>query len=394
MTKDDFIRLYEKSLNGTLSPQEQHLLDAYDDDLRLDPKPWNATLMGDQDRTGRDIYKQLQDSMKQEQHQPVIRRWKWLRAAAIFLSLIGAGIWLWSHNHATQDKLAQSRRVSSYKNDIGPGGDKATLTLSNGSVIELDSAGNGVVSNSDGARVVKAKDGLLTYIADTGQAKEGGNADKPSFNIVSTPRGGQYKIVLPDGSKVWLNAASSLRFPAVFAGSERRVELRGQAYFEIAHSAAMPFFVALQTPAKKNLQVQVLGTDFDIMAYEDENFVNTTLVSGSVRVDDSRQALLLKPGEQAQLSAVGALHKEENADVDAATAWKNGRFEFNGNIKGIMRQIARWYNVEVKYEGNLSDKAFGGAISRAANVSEVLKILELTGSIHFIVDGNTITVIP
>jgi ferric-dicitrate binding protein FerR (iron transport regulator) len=396
MTKDDFIKLYEKNLSGDCTPDEKKMLEEYEDDFSLAASPWDPALMGEKEVTGDIMYAHIQAGMKTQGQQArtkriVLNRIR-LAAAAILLPLILGGIYLWSrHSPGTENAMAGSLKER-FKNDVPPGGDKAILTLANGSSIALDSSGKGLLARQGNASVVKTNNGQLSYVVDHA-------VEAPvTYNTISTPRGGQYEVVLPDGSKAWLNAASSLRFPTAFTGRERRVELTGEGYFEIAKDAARPFRVAITAPAgvagAGAPEIEVLGTEFNIMAYGDEPSVNTTLVNGSVKLKEAGKAWLLKPGQQARLQTDGAVDMDEAADVDAVTAWKNGRFEFSGNIKGIMRQIARWYDVDVQYEGNVSDKAFGGTISRTANVSEILKVFELTGSIHFRIDGKMITVEP
>lgn len=392
MTKDDFIKLYEKNLSGDCTPEEKKMLEEYQDDFSLEEVPWDQALLGPKEEIAEAMYVPIQAGMTvdgQARIRRIFRTRVRIAAAAILLPLILGGVYLWSVRGSDTKTILAGSLKDRFKNDVRPGGDKAILTLANGSAIVLDSSGKGLLARQGNASVVKTNNGQLSYVVDRA-------VEAPvSYNTISTPRGGQYQVVLPDGSKAWLNAASSLRFPTAFTGRERRVELTGEGYFEIAKDAARPFKVAVMSAgaARPAPEVEVLGTEFNVMAYGDEPSVNTTLVSGSVKLKQAGQAWTLRPGQQARLKTDGAVDLDEAADVDGATAWKNGRFEFNGNIKGIMRQIARWYDVEVKYEGNVSDKAFGGAISRTANVSEILKLFELTGSIHFLIDGKTITVI-
>jgi transmembrane sensor len=397
MTKDDFIKLYEKNLAGDCTPDEKRMLEEYEDEFSLDESPWDPVLMGQKEEAGDMMYGQIQAGMKMQGQQARMRRIGRnrlrLAAAAILIPLIIGGVYVWSRQSPGTGNVVTSSLKDRFKNDVPPGGDKAILTLANGSSIALDSSGKGLLARQGNASVVKTNNGELAYVVDHA-------VEAPvTYNAISTPRGGQYEIVLPDGSKVWLNAASSLRFPTAFTGRERRVELNGEGYFEIAKDASRPFKVAI-LPSTRAVgpvdapEIEVLGTEFNIMAYGDEPSVNTTLVNGSVKLKKADQSWLLKPGQQARLTTDGAVDMDEAADVDAVTAWKNGRFEFSGNIKGIMRQIARWYDVDVQYEGNVSDKAFGGTISRTANVSEILKVFELTGSIHFKIDGKMITVEP
>jgi ferric-dicitrate binding protein FerR (iron transport regulator) len=260
------------------------------------------------------------------------------------------------------------------------------LTLANGATIFLDSTENGAISNQGATKVIKTN-GQLTYQAG------GTDATAVSYNTVATPRGGQYKIVLPDGTLVWLNAASSLRFPTAFNGSERIVTLNGEGYFEVAHQqlqhgGRMPFKVQLNNGA-----VEVLGTHFNIMAYQNEATVRTTLLEGAVNVIHSSYTAKLVPGQQATWeTATQSRIQVTNTDTDEAIAWKEGYFQFNrAGLEDVMRQLQRWYNVEVRYEGGISKREFWGKIPRNARLSEALRILELS-NIHCSIAGDTIII--
>jgi ferric-dicitrate binding protein FerR (iron transport regulator) len=208
-----------------------------------------------------------------------------------------------------------------------------------------------------------------------------------SYNTLSTPRGGQYQLVLPDGSKVWLNASSSIHFPTAFAGHERNVELTGEAYFEIAKNKQKPFHVNVN-----GMQVEVLGTHFNVNAYGDEGAIKTSLLEGSVKIKKGNISGLLKPGQQGVLKKNSTDLEIKNADMNEAIAWKNGLFEFDGaDIKSIMREIGRWYDVDVVYAGKVPDRRFEGKISRDAQLSDVLKILALS-NVKFSVEGKKIIV--
>ena len=265
--------------------------------------------------------------------------------------------------------------------DITPGSIKAILTLADGSSILLDSTKNGVLPNQGNTRVLKVPNGGLTY---TVQSDTKGPM---TYNTITVPVGGQYQVVLPDQSKIWLNSNSSLRFPTAFSGPDRTVELTGEAYMEIAKNTAKPFRVNVH-----DMMVTALGTAYNIMAYPEEKKMKATLLEGSIRVNLGATAAILTPGEQVQVDT--HLKVIKNIDTDAVIAWKNGFFQFdNADIKTVMRMIARWYDVEVKYEGNPVDYQIAGLVSRHNNVSVVLHILELSG-FKFKVNGKTITVLP
>ncbi|MDO8994551.1 MAG: DUF4974 domain-containing protein, partial [Daejeonella sp.] len=211
------------------------------------------------------------------------------------------------------------------------------------------------------------------------------------YNTLSTPMGGQYQLSLPDGSRVWLNSGSSIRFPTAFIGKERIIELKGEAFFDIRENKKMPFIVR----TNNSMDIRVLGTQFNVMAYDDEKNINTTLLEGSVQILKESGTAFLEPGQAAILNKGTGKIKVAAADIEEAVAWKNGFFIFsNENIESIMRKVSRWYNVEVDYQGNLSNKDFVGTISRDKNISEILKMLELTGAVHFRIEGRRITVMP
>ncbi|HMH24788.1 MAG TPA: FecR domain-containing protein, partial [Puia sp.] len=304
-------------------------------------------------------------------------------AAVILILLTGSLYRLLNKGKGTrQDKLAgQSER---FKNDVLPGSDKATLTLANGRTIVLDSAVNGSLAQQGSARILKLTNGQLVY------SPSGQKTAEILYNMIATPRGGQYHIVLTDGTGVWLNAASSIKFPAAFSGKERRVTITGEAYFEVAKNAAMPFIVSTE----KDGEVRVLGTQFNVNAYSDEVSMNITLLEGAVQVRQGNAMDLLRPGQMAGLTGDGKIRLVNDADTEEAVAWKNGNFQFqNDGIGTIMRQISRWYDVKVIYEGKIPGGTYSGGVSRNTKMSNVLKILELS-DLHFRIEGNTLTVLP
>jgi len=296
------------------------------------------------------------------------------RVAAAAAVILLASWWFTQKNITT----TTAPQIAKQEKSILPGTDKATLTLADGSTVTLDSAGNQVISRGD--TKISQQNGQLLY-SSAGKTAEG-------YNKLSTPRGGQFRVVLPDGTKVWLNSASSLRYPTAFAGKERIVELEGQGYFEVAQNAAQPFKVKAN-----NMEVQVLGTHFDIMAYADENTVNTTLLEGAVQVKEGNAARLLKPGQQAILK--GHAFTVQEADIQKVTAWKNGLFVFNDMaLPAILREVARWYDVEIVYETTPGAELYGGGIARKLNLENVLTLLEGSGFNHFRVEGRKVIVLP
>jgi len=268
------------------------------------------------------------------------------------------------------------------KNVGKPGDNKAILTLADGSVIILDDEMNGQVAKQGGAQIAKLTNGQLVYTPLVNKS------DKVVFNTLATPRGGQFKLSLPDGSEVWLNAVSSIRYPTAFIGNERKVEITGEAYFEIAHDAAKPFKVIVN-----GTEVKVLGTHFNINAYNDEATVKTTLLEGIVSLSNAASAVVtLKPGQQAQIGNSRDIKVINNVDIDQEVAWKNGYFSFyKADLQTVMRQIGRWYDLEILYEGKIPERQFGGKIDRNSNAAEVLKILE-ESKVHFRIEDGKIVV--
>lgn len=304
--------------------------------------------------------------------------YRWFRYAAAVLLIIAAsqGGQLWKL--FKNKPVAQSEAV----HDIMPGGDKAILTLDDGSAIVLDSMGNKQIARQGGTTVVKTEGGKLTYNAAS-------NSNEVFYNKISIPRGGQFQITLPDGTKVWLNALSSLRFPTVFNGNNRTVELTGEAYFEVQQHVAKPFIVKVA-----GMQIDVLGTSFNIMAYPDEKQIQTTLIAGAVKVSAQGQVKFLQPGQQSQLEKDGRLNVLPTTDIESVIAWKNGYFKFNqADLQTVMRQLSRWYDVDVNFDGPIPDFRFVGELKRKASLSTNLKILGYS-QVNFKMEGNTITVTP
>jgi len=338
---------------------------------------------------------------------PLVRRWyAWAAAAAILLI---AGAVTWQYWPAKKQTLSVTEKQTPAT--VLPGGNKASLTLSNGSVINLVNAVDGKVAEEGNSRIIKRANGELSY--------EPANDNKAltavAMNTLSTPRGGQYKLVLPDGSKVWLNAASSITYPTQFAANERQVTITGEAYFEVAQAhqkdagkERLPFIVTVQSPAGRKLaQVHVLGTTFNIMAYADEGAIKTTLLKGKVKVavpaaapGKNEHVRLLTPGQQAQVpqttgaagnDSIRVIHLE---DMETAFAWTNGFIPLkNSDLPSIMRALSRWYDIEVVYQGKIPDYTFGGSIPRTENFSSVLKILEYQG-VHCKLQEHTLIVLP
>ena len=318
----------------------------------------------------------------------VKRRWMRVAAAASVLLVLGvAAYWL----IRTRETKPGTTTIATTK-DISPGGNKAILILADNSTIVLDSAANGKLAQQGTAIVTKSNDGQLAYSLPN---KRGGTAE-PLYNTLRTPRGGQYQLVLPDGSKVWLNAASSITYPTAFPGKERKITIDGEAYLEVVHNAAKPFKVEAN-----GTEVEVLGTHFNVHAYNDEPAEKITLIEGRVKAGRRQKAegrdesVILKPGEQAIVSQSSQASQSipvQTVDIEEVLAWKNGLFNFaNADIESIMKQIERWYDVEVVYEGPRPEGHFRGKIPRNVMASEMLKIIEASG-VHFRIENKKIII--
>lgn len=371
MDKKEAKYLFDRYLAGNCTPEE----------LALIKRAYNKEIPDDIKEISEERYSEMKASMwnnlglSDKTHITQFRSWSKIAVAATLLLISGTGLYFFIQNR----DVKENGIVSVYANDVPAGTNKAILTLANGKTINLSSAKSGII--------IKASQ--LTY--SDGAVIENINSKGAEISMISTPRGGQYNIELPDGTKVTLNAASTLKFPSSFFGLvNRRVELAGEGYFQVAKDKIHPFIVK-----SGQQEVQVLGTQFNINSYPDEGSVKTTLLEGSVLVSlltgtaDNKK---LKPGQQAQFFNEHLAITE--VDTEAVLGWKNGDFIFNEDIKTIMRQISRWYDVEVKYQGQISDKEFVGTFSRSKNVNEILKALELTKLVHFKVEGRRITVMP
>ncbi|WP_316811909.1 FecR family protein [Pedobacter heparinus] len=306
----------------------------------------------------------------------------WYSAVAAAIVIITGSVFF--YNHQESRKPLSSSNI--YVNDVAPGTKTATLTLANGKRIVLSDALNGQIAKQAGVSIIKTPDGQLIYKIDPAVQTDA----KQTYNSLTTSRSETYQIILPDGSKVWLNAASSIKYPSTFAALKKRViELNGEAYFEISKDKERPFIVKTA-----DQEVEVLGTHFNVNAYGDEEATKTTLLEGSVRINIGKAvAGMLKPGQQGILS--GDKLEIEPADIETELAWKNGFFRFNDEkLESIMRKISRWYDIEVVFENDaLKKEPFAGVTTRFTNVSELLRMLELTGEVKFQIKGRQIRVL-
>jgi hypothetical protein len=303
-----------------------------------------------------------------------LRSWKWAAAVLVLMAITTAAFLI------TKKNKPPVAAATLQPHDVAPGTHKATLTLANGSSIILDNTPDGVVASQGATVIRKTGNGQLLY-----DASQTGRNNNITYNTITTPNGGEFQVVLPDGSKVWLNAASSIRFPAAFSGNSRQVEITGEAYLEITKNATAPFSVV-----SGKHTVTVLGTSFNIHAYTGEENIVTTLLQGSIRVTEGAYSKVLQPGQQSSAGGAAGIQLIDNADTEAALAWRNGQFVFNdADLKTVVSQLERWYDVSIDYSG-MSGYRFNGEISRNVSLSKVLKMMELTSNIHYTINGKNI----
>lgn len=384
MEREEFRNLVEKIADGSASDAEIALYNRYYNEYQSAGESWSVEDMGDQAVIKQKLKQRIDKKIKPVAIVPLWRRYSRIAVAAVALLTLSTGLYL----YVNKSFLKSSADL--VQQDIAPGGNKAILTLGDGKTINLSDARDGNLAEQAGIAITKNKDGKLTYTA--GKVNE----NLPvSYNTIATPIGGQYQVNLPDGTKVWLNSASSLKFPTSFTKlKERKVELIGEAYFEVAHSKNLPFIVK-----SSKQEVLVLGTHFNINSYADEGAIRTTLLKGSVLVRNlkigkdpqlGKDYVLLKPEQQASLKEQFTVKK---VDVEAITAWKDGNFLFNDtDLKDILKQVSRWYNVSVDYNEIPKNRFFTGFISRDVNLSKVLQMLEVTGNIQFKIEDKTIKI--
>ncbi|MEQ7802065.1 FecR domain-containing protein [Pedobacter sp. ASV1-7] len=392
MNKDRIIYLHGRYIENALSTAEQLEWTAIlEDEVQRDfvkelmEGTWHG-MKAEEDlelrgNRSEEIYAQVIATPREELK--LRRLWPRIAAAAAVVLVLGAGLFYYNQ----KEGIKPGSEIAVVQ-DVDPGGNRAFLTLADGRRIALTDAASGQLAKQGGITVSKTADGELVY-----EVKGNDHAaveDVSLSNTVETPRGGQYQVKLPDGTRVWLNAASKLVYPVNFKSlSKREVVLTGEGYFEVARDKSRPFVVHAAGQA-----VQVLGTHFNISAYTDEDVVKTTLLEGSVRVSalaGGKLEKVLVPGEQSALK--GDRLKVAEVDVQEAVAWKNGVFIFEGETVGsIMRKLSRWYDVEVVYEDNLADKTFSGSMGRYEKISQALHMIEMTDLVHFKIEGRRVIV--
>lgn len=335
---------------------------------------------------------QLEDPLLQERTDMFAHRVHFIRtrffryAAAIILLIAGVttAVILSSDRQSNKSGTDIAKKVVS--TDIAPGGERAILTLGDGTSITLDNAANGAIAQQGNAQVVKLASGKIVYNLN------GLSKGDLMMNTMRTPRGGQYQLTLPDGTKVWLNAASSITFPAVFVGDARNVKVSGEAYFEVAKNKEKPFIVDVDGKSS----VEVLGTSFNVNAYEDESVLKTTLIDGSVKVNANAKVVILKPGQQAEVPEGNSkkIEVQSTVDISQVMAWKNGVFNFERtDLQAVLRQLARWYDLTIQYEGNPPVKYFQGEMERNLTLKQVIEVLmRVQPNMEFKLNGKTLIV--
>jgi transmembrane sensor len=389
---DSLLKAIEQYLAGTATPDQQQLVynwyRSFDDTQVEIP----VSIIELKVKVGQRIWTRLEETISEKENQaeepvPVVsRRSQWWRVAVAAVLLLATGIFLLREFAAKKTDTPVA--VIPVTHDVQPGGLKAILTLANGKQIILDSASNGTLTQQGNARVIKTANGQVLYDAAVATA----NAGEVLYNTMSTPRGGLYKLTLSDGTEVWLNATSSIRYPTVFRGNSRTVEITGEVFFKVTKNKNMPFRVMIGGEEKNS--IEVLGTRFNVMAYDDEVLLKTSLLEGAVKlVSSTGNNASLQPGQQAQVDEVGQIQVKNDADMDEATAWINGLFQFKDtDIKSLMRQLARWYDINVVYYGgNVPSLLITGKAPRNISLASMLKILELS-DVKYRIDGKTLTV--
>lgn len=380
-----------RNVLGTLTETEKQELEAWRRSSAANQQLYEQYSSAEQivhefrERTKRNkrISANLEQFIQEQNSSPVMGRirfmnkWKWIAASVVLVLGISTYFLLENQTHRQQPEPLVDAAL------IKPGRDGAILKLADGSQLSLDSVRNGVVALQDGV-TAKVVNGALVYE---------GNGNKMQYNTMSTPKGRQYHLTLSDGTRVWLNAASSIKYPTVFTGGERRVQISGEAYFEVAKNSTQPFRVE----AGNGMQIDVLGTSFNVNAYQDDHNNYTTLMDGAVRVTaaGTGNSAILKPGQQAVQSPGDLISVNNNVDVEKVMAWKNGIFNFeNASLEYVMKEIGRWYDIDVVYQNGVPDIKFWGKITKDVPLSGILIALERT-KVHFKLENNrTLVVLP
>ena len=375
-SRKDLQKMIEKYVDGTATAEEIAFVEAYYAYQENNPEPELSAQDQEMLRkeTFENITRQLNGAPLSQKHViPFLR----VASIAAAILIVATTAYIFLKNDSQKPKA--NNMVANKPIDIAPGSNNAILTLADGSTIKLDDKADGNLKELPGLIITKTHKGELIYTVNSSPE----NAAKLSYNTVTTPKGGQYQVLLPDGTHVWLNAASALTYPQAFAGKTRVVKLQGEGYFEVAKNKTMPFHVITGSQ-----DVEVTGTHFNVNGYMDDQSINTTLLEGAVTVHNQGRSQKITPGQQAIVLSNPVSIKIDEVDTEQVVAWKNGLFEFNNaSLKQVMNQLERWYDIKVDYS-SLPAKRYNGMVPRSANLSKVLKMLEVTGDIKFRIESN------
>ncbi len=374
---DRYNELAAKWLNGTITPEEIREYNDWYNRIDDAPAEVSAGFAPAREVLEARIFDRILKIVRHRE--PMVwRRSYWASAAAVALVMLAGGYW-WYREYTAIRYPEAVVRDPAFRNDVLPGRDRAILTLSDGRRIELGGKAEGVIAREGAVPVSLLGDGTVSY------GSEGSEAGRT--NTLSAPRGAQYKMQLSDGTRVWLNAASSITFPVSFTEQDRRVSISGEVYFEVAGNKAKPFIVA----AEKS-HITVLGTHFNVNAYPDSHGVRTTLLEGSVRVSAQQGSKVLVPGQQSRIGSSGSIEVSQ-VNTEEVVGWKDGLFRFNNtDMVTLMQQVSRWYDIEVNYTAVPAD-VFSGTIPRSYTLTELLTVLRLAGT-DFTLDKNKLTILP
>jgi transmembrane sensor len=380
MNQEEYLLLYEKYVAGLCSAEEQEKLYAYMDAFQMQEPNFKEPDL-EEVHFKAQLFEKINSTIDRSAR-PAKPLYQFLKIAAVLLAMIGIGfLFIKRETYKLSNQEVALQKEARKNNLIHPGKNTATLTLSDGSVLDLERVKSGMIVSIPGTKVNKSVEGAIVYQV------SGEESPVENMNTISVPAGGQYKVVLSDGTAVWLNALSKLTYPVIFKGKNREIMLTGEAYFEVAKDAKRPFIATVNT-----MKVTVLGTHFNINSY-DANSYKTTLLEGAVRISNPFNQAVLKPGQQGIVIAKNSVIKVDKVNVNKVVSWKEGYFMFqDDHIKDIMSQISRWYDVDVEFRGSMPSQTFGGMYSRNKDINELLKGLELTGLVRFKIEGRRIIV--
>lgn len=382
-SRKDLLRIIQKDLDGKSTPKERAFLELYYGFFEKKEDLLEKLSVEEKLSLQETMEVNILNNINQKKKAPIkiIYRgfYRKLAAASVFLALgFGAHLYFKAYKNTKEEvKISYNQKKEMFT-------DKATLTLADGRRVSLDDVSKGQIAEESGIVIEKLFDGSITYSIKDQKAGSRENNEVLSYNTITTPNGSLYKINLPDGTQVWLNAESALKYPISFVGNTRVVELTGEAYFEVAKNKQQPFIVKA-----KGSEVRVLGTHFNISAYKNDETIKTTLTEGSVLISKSNLQKMLRPGQQSLINDASNNIEIKEVDVEEALAWKNGYFIFNNeDIKTVMKTISRWYNIDVVYEGEIKNEVFIGTVSRFDSIEKLLKTIELTGGVKFKVEAK------